>query len=247
VNDSSLRDNHLLHALSSASLARIRPHLEFVPLSLGQVVRETGAHKTEIYFPVTAIVSTLLSLKSGVTAEIALTGPEGMIGLGLFLGNSAPMTSTRVQLAGIAMRAPAQRLEVEFKRGGSFQQVLLRYTSLLIAQTSITAICNRHHRVEQQFCRWLLSSHDRAQSDELPMTHELIANMLGVRRQGVAEVAQRLRKRGLIRYNRGHVTVLNRSGLEEAACECYDALNEEQKRLVGMPNRSIKESNLRAP
>ncbi|MEO7008533.1 MAG: Crp/Fnr family transcriptional regulator [Caldimonas sp.] len=214
-------ENHLLGALPEEVLERLAPHLERVPMPLGRVLYESGAPVHEAYFPTSSIVSMHRLMENGSTAEVALVGPEGMLGLSLFLGAERPNTEVSVQSPGHAFRMRAQNLKEEFGRGGALMQVLLRYTQTFIAQMAQTAACNRHGTLEQRLCRWLLLNLDRMPSGELEMTHELIANALGVRREGVSEAAGRLQRLGAIHYHRGHLNVLDRPALESRACECY--------------------------
>ncbi len=224
--------NHLLAALPAASWKRLIPHLKCVPLRLGEIVYESGKQLRNIYFPTTCIVSLLYVLENGSSAEIAIVGNEGVVGVSLFMGGETTTSRAVVQSAGIAFRLPGRLLKEEFARAESMQHLLLRYTQALITQMSQTAVCNRHHSIDQQFCRWLLLSLDRLPSNELTMTQELIANMLGVRREGVTAAAGKLQAAGIIRYNRGHITVINRPRLEAASCECYDVVKREFARLL---------------
>jgi CRP-like cAMP-binding protein len=206
--------------------------LEYFDLPLGQVVYEAGSTLSHVYFPTTAIVSLLYVMESGASAEIAVVGNEGIIGISLFMGGESTPSRAVVQSAGSAFRLKAQLMKDEFDRAGPVLHLLLRYTQALITQMSQTAVCNRHHSLDQQLCRWLLLSLDRLQGNELVMTQELIANMLGVRREGVTEGALKLQKAGLIRYARGHITVLDREGLETRSCECYAVVKKEYGRLL---------------
>ena len=226
------RQSHLLRALPPAEWARVHPHLELVPMPLGHVLYESGNRLRHVYFPTTSIVSLLYVLEDGSSAEIAVVGNEGIIGLALFMGGETTPSRAIVQSAGHAYRLKAQVLKQEFNRAGPVMHLLLRYTQALITQMSQTAVCNRHHSVDQQLCRWLLLSLDRLCSNELTMTQELIANMLGVRREGVTEAAGKLQSAGLIQYQRGHITVLDRPGLEAQACECYTVVKKEFDRLL---------------
>ena len=224
--------NRLLAALPAGDFARLEPHLEFVPLPLGWAVYESGAAQGHVYFPTSAIVSLLYLLESGASAEIAVVGNDGVVGIALFMGGETTPSRAVVQSAGEGYRLPAGVLKQEFDRGGgALQQMLLRYTQALITQMAQTAVCNRHHTVDQQLCRWLLLSLDRLASNELVMTQELIANMLGVRREGVTEAAGRLQAAGVIRYSRGRITVLDRPKLEARVCECYGVVRRETDRL----------------
>ncbi|MDT5156781.1 MAG: hypothetical protein QOC99_1929 [Acidobacteriota bacterium] len=212
---------------------RILPHLESVSFSLGEVVYESGGQMTHVYFPTDAIVSLLYLMENGASAEMGVAGCEGLVGLALFMGGDTMPNRAVVQSAGEAVRMKAKVLQDEFKRGGEFQRLLLRYTQALITQMSQTAVCNRLHTVEQQLCRWLLLSRDRLDTDELVMTQELIANMLGVRREGVTAAAGRLQEQGLISYVRGRIRILDRPGLETTVCECYQVVKDEYARLLG--------------
>ena len=224
--------NHLLAALPATEYERLAPHLERVPLLLGEVLYEPGGQLQHVYFPTTGIVSLLCVLESGASAEIAGVGNEGVIGISLFMGGDTTPSSAVVQTAGHAYRLEARRLKDEFKRGGLMQHLMLRYTQALITQVTQTAVCNRHHSVEQQLCRWLLLTLDRVATRELVMTQELVASMLGVRREGITEAAGKLKLAGLISYRRGHISVLDRSGLEARACECYAVVKKELGRLL---------------
>jgi len=226
------RRNHLLAALPAAECERLFPDMELVPMPLGNVLYESGSQLKHVYFPTTSIVSLLYVLEDGASAEIAVVGNEGMIGIALFMGGETTPSRAVVQSAGHAYRLKGQLLKQEFSRSGAMQHLLLRYTQALITQMAQTAVCNRHHSLDQQLCRWLLLSLDRLPSNELRMTQELIANMLGVRREGVTEAAGKLQSAGLIQYNRGHIVVLDRSGLEAKVCECYDVVKREFDRLL---------------
>jgi CRP-like cAMP-binding protein len=228
----SLRQNHLLAALPAAERGRMTPSLELVPLPLGKVLYESGAFMNYVYFPTTAIVSLLYVMENGASAEIAVVGNEGIVGIALFMGGETMPNRAVVQSEGHAYRMRGQELNLEFNRAGALQHLLLRYTLALLSQMAQTAVCNRHHSVDQQLCRWLLLSLDRLPSNELSMTQELIANMLGVRREGVTEAAGRLQSAGLIHYNRGRITVLDRPGLEARVCECYQVVSKEFRRLL---------------
>jgi CRP-like cAMP-binding protein len=208
------------------------PHLEFVHMPLGEVLYESGATLTHVYFPTTAIVSLLYVMENGASAEIAVVGNEGIVGVSLFMGGGSTPSRGLVQSAGDGYRLRAQLMQDEFNKAGTALHLLLRYTQALITQMAQTAVCNRHHRLEQQLCRWLLLSLDRLQGNELIMTQELIANMLGVRREGVTESANKLQHHGLIRYVRGHITVIDRQGLEKRSCECYAVVKKEYDRLL---------------
>jgi CRP-like cAMP-binding protein len=226
------RQNQLLAALPPAEWDRLCPRMELQPMPLGHVLYEPGSTMRHVYFPTTSIVSMLYVMEDGSSAEIAIVGHEGIVCISLFMGGESTSSRAVVQSAGHAYRVPGQYLKEEFFRAGPFQRLLLRYTQALITQMGQTAVCNRHHSVEQQLCRWLLMSLDRLPSNELKMTQELIANMLGVRREGVTESAGRLQKLGLIQYNRGHITVVDRPALEAHACECYAVVKKEFDRLL---------------
>ena len=226
------RDNQLLAALPSAEYQRWLPQLEAVPLELGQVLYESGATLAHVYFPTTAIVSLLYVMQDGASAEIAVVGFEGLVGVSLFMGGESTPSRAVVQSAGGTYRLRSQAMKDEFNRAGPVLHLLLRYTQALITQMSQTAVCNRHHSLDRQLCRWLLLSMDRLHGNELAMTQELIANMLGVRREGVTDAALKLQRAGLIRYSRGHITVLDRAGLEGATCECYAVVKREYDRLL---------------
>jgi CRP-like cAMP-binding protein len=227
----NISENEILAALSKAELKRMRPQLELVEMPLGHVVYESGRLLDHVYFPTTCIVSLLYVMEDGASAEIAVVGNEGLVGISLFMGGETTPSRAVVQSAGKAYRLPAQYLRAEFNRAGSMQHLLLRYTQSLITQMAQTAVCNRHHSVDQQLCRWLLLSLDRLPSNELIMTQELIANMLGVRREGVTAAAGKLQDAGVIEYRRGHITVLNRPKLEKMSCECYEVVRKETYRL----------------
>jgi CRP-like cAMP-binding protein len=226
--------NDLLAALTPDERERIYPHLQFVPLPLGKVLYESGDVLRHVYFPTDSIVSLLYVLENGASAEIAIVGKEGVIGIALFMGGETTPNRAVVQSAGHAYRLVGQRLKDEFHRNGGVQLRLSRYTQALITQMAQTAVCNRHHSVDQQLCRWLLLSLDRLASSQLVMTQELIANMLGVRREGVTEAAGRLQKLGVIQYSRGQITVLDRTQLEALCCECYAAVKREADRIAGL-------------
>ena len=228
----STQVNHLIGALPEVDHKRIAPHLEHVQLKLGAVLYEPGLKMRYVYFPTTAIVSLLYVLENGASAEIAIVGNEGLLGVSLFMGGESTPSRAVVQSAGFAYRLKAAHLKVEFDRFGPFMHLLLRYTQALITQMAHTAVCNRHHTIDQQLCRWLLLSLDRLASNELVMTQELIANMLGVRREGVTEAAGKLHRLGLIDYKRGRITVLDRKGVEARACECYAVVKKEFDRLL---------------
>jgi CRP-like cAMP-binding protein len=218
------RQNHLLAALPRDEYARLFPHLERVPMPLGDVLYEPGIQMRHVYFPTTSIVWRLCVMEDGASAEIAVVGNEGIVGVSLFMGGETTPSRAVVQSAGHAYRLKGPLLKDEFYRADPMQRLLLRYTQALLTQMAQTAVCNRHHSLDQQLCRWLLLSLDRLPSNELIMTQELIANMLGVRREGVTEAAGHLQKAGLIEYHRGHITVLDRPGLEARSCECYAAV-----------------------
>ena len=225
--------NRLLAMLPREEYERILPHLGHVSFALGEVVYESGGRMSYIYFPSTAVISLLYMMENGSSAEMGMAGKEGVVGVALFMGGDTMPNRAVVQSAGGAFRMKTKVLQEEFARGGAFQRLLLRYTQALLTQMSQTAVCNRLHEIEQQLCRWLLLSHDRLDSDELVMTQELIANMLGVRREGVTAAAGRLQEQGLISYVRGRIQVLDRRGLEAAACECYKVVKDEYDRLLG--------------
>jgi CRP-like cAMP-binding protein len=224
--------NHLLAALPATDYERLQPHLEPLPLPLGWALYESGDRQGHVFFPTEGIVSLLYVMENGASAEIAVTGNEGLIGVSLFMGGESTPSRAIVQSAGQAYRLAGEIVRKEFDRGGHLQHLLLRYTQALITQMAQTAVCNRHHSVEQQLCRWLLLSLDRLPSNELRMTQELIANMLGVRREGVTEAAGRLQEAGLIRYQRGQIAVLDRPGVEQRVCECYAVVKRECDRLL---------------
>src|SRR6186713_1975437 len=231
-------DNHILDALPQLERERLFPHLKLTPMPLGMVLYESGAALRHIYFPTNSIVSLLYVMQDGASAEIAVVGNEGAIGVSLFMGGETTPSRAIVQSAGYAYRLTGNRLKVEFNRHGSMLQVLLRYTQSLLTQMAQTAVCNRHHTLDQQLCRWLLLSLDRLNSKQLNMTQELIANMLGVRREGVTEAAGKLQKLGVIRYSRGRITVLNRTKLEALCCECYAVVKRETDRLRAVPRET---------
>ena len=224
--------NRLLAALPDASLQALLPSLEKVHLPLGMVVYESGGAQGYVYFPTSSIVSLLYVLADGASAEIAVTGSEGVVGISLFMGGETTPSRAVVQSAGHGYRLRGDLLKKEFESGGALQHLLLRFTQALITQMTQTAVCNRHHAVDQQLCRWLLLSLDRLPGNELVMTQELIANMLGVRREGVTEAAGKLQAEGLIRYSRGHITILRRQALEARVCECYAVVKTEYDRLL---------------
>ena len=226
------KNNFLLAALPDSEWERWQPLLERVEIPLGEVLYESGATLTHIYFPTTAIISLLYVMENGASAEIAVVGNEGLVGVSLFMGGESTPSRAVVQSAGQGFRLQAQMMREEFNRAGPVMHLLLRYTQALITQMAQTAVCNRHHSLDQQLCRWLLLSLDRLEGNQLVMTQELIANMLGVRREGVTEAALKLQHAGLIQYARGHITVLDRSGLEERSCECYAVVRKECDRLL---------------
>jgi len=226
------KQSHLLNALPPADYERLLPDLELVPLGLGSAIYESGKEQEYVYFPSASIVSLLYVMEDGSSAEIAVVGNEGVVGIALFMGGETTPSRAVVQSAGHAYRLKASLLKKEFERGGPLQYLLLRYTQALITQMAQTAVCNRHHSVEQQLCRWLLLSLDRLPSNELTMTQELIANMLGVRREGVTEAAGNLQAAGLIQYSRGKITVTDRPKLEARVCECYAVVKRETDRLL---------------
>jgi CRP-like cAMP-binding protein len=226
------KDNRLLAALPEREWSLWLPHLEPVELPLGTVIYESGGKLTHVYFPTTAIVSLLYVMENGGSAEIAVVGHEGIVGISLFMGGETTPSRAVVQSAGMGYRLRANLVMEEFNKAGPALHLLLRYTQALITQMAQTAVCNRHHALDQQLCRWLLLSLDRLRTNELVMTQELIANMLGVRREGVTEAAGRLDKAGLIRYQRGRITVLDRPGLERRTCECYAVVKKEYDRLL---------------
>jgi CRP-like cAMP-binding protein len=224
--------NHLLAALPAAEFDRLAPHLELVPMLLGQTIYEPGGQLQHVYFPTTAIVSLLFVMESGSSAEIAGVGNEGVVGISLFMGGNTTPSSAVVLTAGHGFRLKAELLKKEFQRFGPTMYLLLRYTQGLITQMAQTAACNRHHSIEQQLCRWLLLALDRLPTNDLVMTQELVASALGVRRESITDVAGKLQRAGLIRYRRGHISVLERSGLEAGTCECYAVVRKELGRLM---------------
>jgi CRP-like cAMP-binding protein len=226
------KQNHLLAALPAEDYARLLPHLELIAMPLGWALYESGGHLGYIYFPTTSIVSLLYVLESGASAEIAITGNEGLVGISLFMGGESTSNRAVVQSAGNGYRLRATILKKEFALGGELQHLALRFTQALITQMAQTAVCNRHHALDQQLCRWLLLSLDRLDGNELLMTQELIANMLGVRREGVTEAAGKLQAAGVIHYARGHIQVLDRAKLEKRVCECYGVVKREIDRLL---------------
>jgi len=228
----SPRQNYLLNAMVNTEFNRLAHGLELVKMPLGEVLYESGGQLKNVYFPTTCIISLLFVMENGASAEIAVVGNEGILGISLFMGGETTPSRAVVQSEGYAYKLKAQLLKDEFNRAGPVMRLLLRYTQALITQMAQTAVCNRHHSVEQQLCRWLLLSLDRLASNELVMTQELISNMLGVRREGVTEAAGKLQRAGLIEYNRGKITVTNRPGLEKRSCECYQVVKDEFDRLL---------------
>ena len=233
-------ENQLIAALPPAESQRWLPLIERVDMPLGAVLYEPGVTLSHVYFPATAIVSLLYVLENGASAEIAVVGNDGIVGVSLFMGGESTPSRAVVQSAGTGYRLKAEAMMDEFKRAGAVMHLLLRYTQALITQMSQTAVCNRHHSLDQQLCRWLLLSLDRLQDNELIMTQELIANMLGVRREGVTEAAFKLQHSGLIKYARGHITVLDRPGLEKRSCECYAVVKKEYDRLIPAMENATK-------
>ncbi len=234
------QQNHLLAALSDEVQDRLFPHLELISLPLGKVLYESGDTLRHVYFPTDSIVSMLYVMENGASGEISVVGNDGIVGISLFMGGESTPSRAIVQSAGSAYQLTGQRLKAEFTRHQELQYLLLRYTQSLITQMSQTAVCNRHHTVDQQLCRWLLLSLDRLPSNRLTMTHELIANMLGVRREGVTDAAGKLQKAGVIQYNRGKITVLDRLKLETLSCECYAVVKKETDRLLPyLPPRPV--------
>src|SRR5271157_4804903 len=226
------KQNHLLAALPKPEFERLLSYLELVPLPLGEALYESGDKLNHVYFPTTSIVSLLYELENGSSAEIAVIGHEGIVGIALFMGGDTMPNRAVVQSAGHAFRLSGQILKQEFNRAGALQHLLLRYTLAMLTQMAQTAVCNRHHSVDQQLCRWLLLSLDRLPANEVSMTQGLIANMLGVRREGVTEAAGKLQSAGLIHYSRGRITVVDRPGLEARVCECYEVVRLEFRRLL---------------
>jgi CRP-like cAMP-binding protein len=228
----SPKQNHILAALPAEDFTRLLPHLELIPMPLGWALYESGGQMSYLYFPTTSIVSMLYVMENGSSAEIAVSGNEGLVGISLFMGGNTTPSRAVVQSGGNGYRLNASALKKEFALGSNLQHLALRYTQALITQMAQTAVCNRLHALDQQLCRWLLLSLDRMSGDELNMTQELIANMLGVRREGVTEAAGKLQAEGLIQYSRGHIKVLNRARLEERVCECYAVVKKEYERLL---------------
>lgn len=238
--------NWLLDSLSSDGYQRLVEYLKQVKFSLGEVIYESGAQMENVYFPTSSHVSLLYTMINGATAEMGLVGNEGVVGVALFMGGDTTPNRAVVQGSGQALQLPATNLQTEFSRGGEFQHLLLRYTQALITQISQTAVCNRLHTVEQRLCRWLLMTRDRTQSDKLQMTQEFISNMLGVRREGVTHSAQVLQQRGFISYTRGQIAILDRKGMENCACECYQVVQAEHDRLLRHGERRIATRRLGA-
>lgn len=230
-----IKNNRILALLPRTDLERISPFLERVHLPLGRVLYEAGDQLRYVYFPTTAIISLLYVMRNGASAEISVVGRDGMLGVALFLSGGSTNSRAVVQSEGEAYRLLGSRMKAEFNLHGSLMETLMRYSQALFTQMSQTAVCNRHHTIEQQLCRWLLLSLDRMQGMELVMTQELIANMLGVRREGVTEAAGKLQKLGVIEYHRGHIRVLDRNKLESLSCECYQAVKDETDRLMPSP------------
>jgi CRP-like cAMP-binding protein len=224
--------NQLFSSIPPEEWKRLLPHLILVDLELSMILYEPGMKMTHVFFPATAIVSLLYELENGASAEIAVVGNEGLVGISIFMGGETATSRAVVQSEGYGYKIKSSILFDEFNRSGPVMHLLLRYTQALISQMTQTAVCNRHHSLDQQLCRWLLLSADRLTGNELIMTQELIANMLGVRREGVTEAATKLQKEGLIKYARGHITILNRTGLEQRTCECYKVVKEEYDRLL---------------
>jgi len=233
ASPTSAIENHLLAVLPADDFSRVQSKLESVSFKLGDVLYESGDKMDYAFFPTTAIISMLYVMENGATAEIGVVGNDGLVGNALFMGGDTTTSRAIVQSAGDAFQMKAKDVKAEFALGGMFQKMLLRYTQGLMTQISQTAVCNRLHSVEQQLCRWLLLIHDRIDSNKLVMTHDLISNMLGVRREGVTLAAQKLAKRKLIKDIRGTISIIDRQGLEEAVCECYEVVNDEYNRLLG--------------
>jgi len=233
ADENESRLNHLLGALPDEDFVRIKSQLEYIKLPLGKVLYESGDKMSHVYFPTTAIISLLYIMENGGTAEIGIAGNNGLIGMALYMGGETTSSRAIVQSGGDAVRMTAADLRAEFARGGLFQDLLLRYTQSLMTQISQTAVCNRLHTIQQQLCRWLLINHDQLPADKLVMTHDLIANMLGVRREGVSQAAGRLQELGVIKYSRGTIYIVDRKGIESVACECYQVVSNEYDRLLG--------------
>jgi CRP-like cAMP-binding protein len=236
------KQNHLLAALPALDYARLLPDLELISMPLGWALCESGGHMDYVYFPATSIVSMLYVMENGASGEIAVTGNEGLVGISLFMGGESTPSRAVVQSAGNGYRLKANILKREFALGGPLQHLALRFTQALIAQMSQTAVCNRHHTLDQQLCRWLLLSLDRLPNNDLVMTQELIANMLGVRREGVTEAAGKLQQDGMIHYRRGHIAVVDRPKLEKRVCECYAVVKKEYDRLLPPSNSDCASS-----
>ena len=234
------RQNFLLAALPAQAQERIMPHLQKVEMPLGKVLYESGEPAREVYFPTNSIVSLLYVMENGASAEISVVGNEGIVGIAVFMGGESTTSRAIVQSSGFAYRLAGQRLKDEFNRHGDLQVLVLKYTQALITQMAQTAVCNRHHTIDQQLCRWLLLSLDRLRSTELTMTQELIANMLGVRREGVTEAAGKLQRLGVIEYHRGRIDVLDRKRLEALSCECYAVVKQETDRLLPFVHREAR-------
>jgi CRP-like cAMP-binding protein len=233
MNKVELKNQNLLfRSIPNDAWQRLLPHIEAFDMPLGLVLSESGAKKSHIYFPIDAIISLLYNLENGCSAEIAIIGNEGCVGVSIFMGGNSTLTTAVVQSAGKSYRIKANIMMEEFNKTSAVMHLLLRYTQALITQMTQTAVCNRHHSLDQQLCRWLLLSLDRLPSNELVMTQELIANMLGVRREGVTRAALKIQKAGLIKYARGHITILDRLGLEKRSCECYQVVRTECDRLL---------------
>lgn len=237
------RMNHLLASLPEDEFDRLKVNLEPISLPLGKVIYESGEQLEYLYFPTSAIISLLYIMENGSTAEIGMAGNDGLVGIALFMGGSTTPNRAVVQSAGNAFRLRSKALRLEFQQGGEFQNILLLYTQYLMTQISQTAVCNRLHTVEQQLCRWLLINHDLLQTNKLIMTHDLIANMLGVRREGVSIAAGNLQRNGLIKYVRGTITMLDRQKLEAVVCECYMVVKDEYDRLLGKYISKNRSSN----
>ncbi|WP_373187900.1 Crp/Fnr family transcriptional regulator [Halopseudomonas sp.] len=242
----SPQQNHLLIGLQEETAERLLPHLELVNMALGKVLYEPGDVMTHVYFPIDCIVSLLYVMENGASAEISVIGNEGLIGISLFMGGESTPSRAIIQSAGRAYRLQSRRLKDEFNRHGDLMVLVLRYTQALITQMAQTAVCNRHHKIDQQLCRWLLLSLDRLPDNNLTMTQELIANMLGVRREGVTEAAGKLQELGAISYNRGKIKVLDRAQLEKLSCECYAVVKTETDRLLPYPGRGYSSTVARA-
>ncbi|MDT8450343.1 MAG: Crp/Fnr family transcriptional regulator [Wenzhouxiangellaceae bacterium] len=233
ISEQTLTKNHLLDALPQEAKARLFPHIKKIELPLGTVIYEAGQQVDYVYFPVDCIISLLYVMLDGASAEISVVGNEGIVGIAVFMGGQSTPSRALVQSGGSAWRLPATELKGEFNHHPEMRMLMLRYTQALITQMAQTAVCNRHHSIDQQLCRWLLLSMDRLPTSELTMTQELIANMLGVRREGVTEAAGKLQKSGIIHYQRGHITVKDRPALEQRCCECYEVVRRETDRLQG--------------